>query len=107
MLLLRDSGLSASVSSSCRGLPGTGDSGRSFPERPIQEKGIFQNGPFCKIGFSRTGRSMKSDFPEWPVLEIPLFQQPVLEKSFPVRRVLARFPERAVLENPPFQNKPS
>ena len=48
------------------------------PEGACQELGIrggaFQNGQFRRRGFSRTGRSMKSDFPEWPVLEIPLFQ---------------------------------
>ena len=42
------------------------------PEGACQELGIrggaFQNGPFRRRGFSRTGRSVKSDFPEQAVL---------------------------------------
>ena len=35
----------------------------------------MQNGPFYKIGFSRTGRSIKSDFLERAVLEIRLLEE--------------------------------
>ena len=42
------------------------------PEGACQELGIrggaFQNGPFRRRGFSRTGRFVKSDFPEQAVL---------------------------------------
>ena len=61
---------------------------RAFLEKSLFQHGPFwkivssrtrkqrnsQNGPFCKIGFYRTGRSMKYDFPEMPVLENTISQ---------------------------------
>ena len=37
-----------------------------FPERAVLENRISQNRPFYEIGFHRTARSMKSDFPGRP-----------------------------------------
>ena len=69
-----------------------------FCKVALLEQPNFQNGPFWKIRFYRTGRSGKSDFIERPVLEK---NSPVRAAEFSELACLGKgdFPKWPVLEN--------